>query len=112
VWTFCARQLAANTRSATGYSPDLGYPADLGYPPDWLVFHHLPVPALFKTPQDSHPLIDRILRCVDGKNSIQQIGELTAAHFPQGLEPRATLVDILAELLNLEKPQGEPQKPP
>ncbi len=86
VWTFAARKPLVAPVS----------PQDL--PPAWLLFHHLAVPRFFHAPAESHPLIDQILAQVDGERSIEAIAALTASQFPEGLDPRATIVEILGEL--------------
>ncbi|RZA09262.1 MAG: methyltransferase domain-containing protein, partial [Moraxellaceae bacterium] len=94
VWTFLARKPCADETKAEHLNT-----ANL--PPPWLIFHDLPVPSEFKRPTQSHPLIDAILAHVDGKQSIDSICAATAQMFPEGLEPRSTLVEILGELFNL-----------
>ena len=86
VWTFSARKAAAPP------------PSDKRLPPAWLLFHHLPVPQCFMPPAESHPLIDQLLAHLDGQRSIEALAAATARHFPDGLDPQATIVDILGEL--------------
>lgn len=86
VWTFSARK------------PLHAPLPDPRLPPAWLLFHHLPIPKRFAPPTESHPLIDQILALVDGERSIAAIAESTAEQFPEGLDPTATIVEILGEL--------------
>lgn len=94
VWTFCARKPLDNSAFESPISGQNQF-----MPPSWLVFHYLPVPAIFTLPDANHPLINRVFACVDGVNSIDAICTLTAAEFPEGLDPRATLVEIFGELI-------------
>lgn len=94
VWTFLARKPSADHVKTENFNA-------FRLPPPWIIFHDLPVPNEFTRPADSHPLIDQILAFVDGKHSIDSICAATADLFPEGLEPRSTLVEILGELFNL-----------
>jgi SAM-dependent methyltransferase len=88
VWTFCVCKSAElNPRS----NPSL--------PPAWLIYHHLPVPKISTPPQQSHPLIDRIIALADGAHSIDLICALTAPFTPEGLDPKTMVVEVLNELL-------------
>jgi hypothetical protein len=86
VWTFCAQKTQASAPAA-------------GHPPAWLLFHDLPVPRLATLPSPSHPLVDKIIAMVDGERSIAVIAAQTASLFPAGLDPVATIVEILGELI-------------
>jgi N2227-like protein len=109
VWTFCARKPAAahtttntsttNTSATNTTATNTTAPSDL--PPAWLVFHHLPIPQIFTPPSESHPLIDQILAHVDGQHSINSLSAQIATQVPEGLDPLATVVEVLGALLDL-----------
>jgi hypothetical protein len=65
----------------------------------WLIMHHLPIPTLNFTCQDSHPLIDIILAKVDGIRSINEICFEVAMHIPEGIAVKDVVVTLFGQIM-------------
>ena len=91
VWTFSA------TKQKSKPEPHSGTPA-------WLIMHHLPIPKINFTCQDSHPLIDIILEKVDGILSINDMCFEIAMHIPEGIAVKDVVVTLFGQILS-EKAQ-------
>lgn len=66
----------------------------------WLIMHHLPIPKLNFTCQDSHQLIDIILAKVDGIRSINDICFEIAMQVPEGIAVKDLVVTLFGQIIS------------
>lgn len=90
VWTFSVRKnnFATSSRSK---QPSL---------PDWLVLHHIPIPAGNYFNTNPHPLIEAIISLVDGKRTVNDICFEIGPNIPEGVAVKDVVVTIFGQLLN------------
>ena len=89
IWTFSAQK-----QSQVKPAPD-----SYKFPPNWLVMHHLPIPAGHYPITNPHPLIEAIVSLVDGARSINDICFLVAAHIPEGVAVKDVVVTVFGQIL-------------
>ena len=89
IWT-----VSAQKQSQVKPAPD-----SYKFPPNWLIMHHLPIPAGHYPITNPHPLIEAIVSLVDGVRSINDICFLVAAHIPEGVAVKDVVVTVFGQIL-------------
>lgn len=101
IWTFCAQAPQATA------TPPAGDPLT----PSWLLLPHLPIPKGAVHSTLEYPLVQTLLRAIDGKHSINSLSLTLASQLNNGIDAKQTIIALFGELLAFQQQASSAETP-
>jgi hypothetical protein len=92
VWTYCVTKVDLDYCLEPAQSEEW-------LTPNWLILHHLPIPAIQFECESTHEFVEQVLSLVDGKRSIYHLAKVLQLSMPPAVSAKNAIVALFGEIL-------------